>query len=70
MSNPPNTIWRFHLDENKQWRWQQVSVSRQVLAESQRGYAAYEACVADAETQGYVFVPAVRTVPRTKARGG
>jgi hypothetical protein len=63
-----NTIWRFYLDESRQWRWQQVSVSRVVLAESQRAYKAYEACVADAESQGYVYLPSKVKPHRPKVR--
>lgn len=63
-----NSIWRFYKDESRQWRWQQVSVSRVVLSESARGYAAYEACIADAETQGYVYVAAKDKPAKPRAR--
>ena len=63
-----STIWRFFLDESKQWRWQRVSVARVVVADSQRSFPAYEACVADAEAQGYVFVPAKIKTHRPRAR--
>lgn len=63
-----NTIWRFYLDENRQWRWQQLSVSRLVIAESTIAYKAYEACVAGAGEQGYVFVPSKtkRVLPKSR----
>jgi hypothetical protein len=63
-----NSIWRFYKDESRQWRWQQVSVSRVVLSESARGYAAYEACIADAEEQGYVYVAPKDKPARPRAR--
>ncbi|MGH8667527.1 MAG: hypothetical protein ACREUX_25005 [Burkholderiales bacterium] len=63
-----NSIWRFYKDESRQWRWQQVSVSRVVLSESSRGYAAYEACIADAEGQGYVYVAPKDKPARPRAR--
>jgi hypothetical protein len=63
-----NSIWRFYKDESRQWRWQQVSVGRVVLSESARGYAAYEACIADAQSQGYVYVPAREGSARPRAR--
>lgn len=63
-----NSIWRFYKDESRQWRWQQVSVGRVVLSESSRGYAAYEACIADAEAQGYIYVPPRDKAVRSRAR--
>lgn len=53
-----NTIWRFYVDEKHLWRWQQLSVSRTVIAESTGAHKGYDACVADAAGQGYVFVQA------------
>lgn len=55
-------IWRFYVDEHRQWRWQQLSVSRAVIAESVSGYKVYEACIANAAEKGYVFV-AAKTKP-------
>ena len=63
-----NSIWRFYKDESRQWRWQQVSVSRVVLSESSRAYPAYEACVANAEEQGYVYVPSKVKPARPRPR--
>jgi hypothetical protein len=57
-----NSIWRFYIDDKRQWRWQQLGVTRTVISESEGAYKAYEACVANAAEQGYVFVPA-RTKP-------
>ena len=70
MGAETNTIWRFFLDESKKWRWQQVSVSRVVVPDSQQSFEAYEACVADAEAQGYVFVPSKTKAQRPRAREG
>lgn len=53
-----NLIWRFYVDERHQWRWQQLAVNRSVVAESAGSYKAYEACIANAAEQGYVFVTA------------
>ena len=59
-----NTIWRFYLDEKRQWRWQQLSVSRAVISESTGAFKAYEACLASAQEEGYVYVPS-KTKPYT-----
>jgi hypothetical protein len=58
-------IWRFYVDERRLWRWQQLSVSRAVIAESASGYEMYEACIANATEQGYVFALA-KTKPRAE----
>jgi hypothetical protein len=52
-----NLIWRFYLDEGRQWRWQQLSPSREVVGESAKAHKDYERCLADAGHQGYVFQP-------------
>jgi uncharacterized protein YegP (UPF0339 family) len=49
-----NIIWRFFRDEAKQWRWQQLKVNREMIAESQ-GFKLYEQCIADGEKNGYLF---------------
>lgn len=63
-----NTIWRFYIDENRQWRWQQLSVSRAVISESAGAFKAYEACIAGAQEQGYVYAPGTEKpfVPKQK----
>lgn len=53
-----NTIWRFYIDEDRQWRWQQLAVNRSVISESAGAFDGYEACVAAAKDDGYVFRPA------------
>ena len=50
-----NLIWRFYRGEDKQWRWQQLSAGREVVADSPAAHADYELCLADARKQGYVF---------------
>ena len=60
-----NLIWRFYTDDNQRWKWQQLSVSREVIAESSTAYKEYEACVADAKSKGYVFHPSqARLAPK------
>lgn len=51
--------WRFHLNAQREWRWQQLSHGGDILRGSTRGFCSLEACVSDAQTAGYVFRPAV-----------
>ena len=53
-----NVIWRFYLDENSRWKWQQLSADRTVVAESSAGFKEYEACLASAKAKGHVYMPA------------
>jgi hypothetical protein len=53
-----NVIWRFYLDENQRWKWQQLSADRTVVAESSSGFKEYEACLASAKSKGHVYLPA------------
>jgi hypothetical protein len=62
-----NLIWRFYLDPNRQWRWQQLAFNLDVVAESPKGYKEYEICVENAQSQGYVYLPSQTT--QAKARG-
>lgn len=50
-----NLIWRFYIDERQQWRWQRLSMSKEVVADSPAGHADYDACVADAKREGYDY---------------
>ena len=60
-----NLIWRFYTDGNQRWKWQQLSVGREVITESVVGYQEYEGCVADAKSKGYVFHPSrARLAPK------
>jgi len=61
-----NLIWRFYLDQKQQWRWQRLSVSLGVVAESPAAYKEYEGCVANAQAQGYVFQPPLSTRIQTQ----
>lgn len=67
-----NLIWRFYLDENQQWRWQQLTVHGDVVAESRKGYKEYLGCVEDAQAHGYVCLPSqtkqARAVGHTRTR--
>src|SRR3989338_7022486 len=65
-----NLIWRFYMDQDRQWRWQRLSVWQAVVAESPGSYKEYEGCVANAEVQGYVFQPpqTTRIQPRATSR--
>jgi hypothetical protein len=60
-----NLIWRFYSDNDKKWRWQRLAFDGSVVAESPTGYKEYEACQANAQAQGYVFLPAQSTRPET-----
>jgi len=53
-----NVIWRFYMDGQQRWKWQQLSVDRSVVAESARAYKDYEACLANAQVQGHEYLPA------------
>ncbi len=50
-----NVIWRFFMDVNRRWKWQQIGAGQAVVAESPNAYTDYEACMEDARNQGYVF---------------
>src|SRR4051812_46107135 len=47
--------WRFFIDSDMRWKWQQLSTDRSVVAESQTSYDDYDCCVAAARAQGYVY---------------
>ncbi len=60
-----NLIWRFYSDPEGRWRWQRLSFDGSTVHESKTGYKEYEACVASAREQGYVFLPALSTRPES-----
>ena len=62
-----NLIWRFYSDSDQRWRWQHLSFSGAVLAESSKAYAEYEGCLASATEQGYVFLPPLSTRPKSSS---
>lgn len=49
-----SSIWRFYKDQDRQWRWQRLTIDRSVIAESRAAHKQYEECVADAQGKGYV----------------
>ena len=51
------TMWRFFQNEQGLWKWQHVSMEREVIDEALGGFPDYEACMADAMACGYRFVP-------------
>lgn len=54
-----NLVWRFYMDPDHRWRWQHLSVQREVISESTKSYKNYEECLADAKGKGYVFHPSM-----------
>jgi hypothetical protein len=48
-------IWRFFVDPEGRWRWQQVSDARILIAESRNSYASYDDVVHAAQAAGYVY---------------
>jgi len=60
-----NAVWRFYMDPERRWRWQQLTASRVLLSESRNGYAEYDDCMKDANTHGYVHQP---SLPRQRAK--
>jgi hypothetical protein len=48
-------IWRFFTSDESGWKWQQLAPDGAVLAESPKGYDEYEACLAGARDDGYLF---------------
>ena len=64
-----NLIWRFYLDSQQLWRWQQLRFNSEVAAESAKGFKEYQHCVDNAQAQGYDYQPSKTTQekPRTRA---
>ena len=54
-----NVIWRFYVDGQQRWKWQQLSADRSVVAESAKGYKDYESCLANAQGQGHEHSPSI-----------
>lgn len=57
--------WRFYVDDRGEWKWQQFGEDRRVLADSRGSYAAYDACVRNATSRGYVYAPSQPRLPRS-----
>jgi len=62
------SIWRFYVDPERGWRWQRLAADRAIIAESSVAYKEYEGCLANAESEGYVFKPAQAKLPKANAR--
>ena len=45
--------WHFYLGLKDEWRWYRVDSRGTVLAESDRGFAELQACMANAERAGF-----------------
>ena len=45
--------WRFYQGLRTEWRWYRVDDGGDVVAESDRGYAELQGCMANAETAGF-----------------
>jgi hypothetical protein len=58
-AGPRNTnfVWRFYVDADGAWRWQQLGTDSKLLGESPASHTSYEFCVADAEGHGYRYAP-------------
>ena len=52
-----NFVWRFYVDGDGAWRWQQLGTDSKLLGESPASHTTYEVCVADAEVHGYHYAP-------------
>ena len=57
-----NVVWRFYVDQEGTWRWQQLASDQSVLSDSPTAQATYDACVRDAEAHGYRFAPSQEKV--------
>jgi hypothetical protein len=56
--------WRFFVDPDGRWRWQQVGDDRIIISESATSFGTYESCVDAATGTGYVFEKAQGRVVR------
>jgi hypothetical protein len=45
--------WRFYQGLRTEWRWYRVGDGGEVVAESDRGFAELQGCMANAETAGF-----------------
>ena len=48
--------WRFFHDDDA-WRWHRVSLTGVIQAESETGFDTLDACVVDANANGYPIAP-------------
>jgi hypothetical protein len=65
-----NLIWRFYVDSEQLWRWQQLRFNTEVAAESAQGFKEYQDCVDNAQARGYCYQPSrtSQEKPRVPAR--
>jgi hypothetical protein len=56
-----NKVWRFFSDGNHKWRWELRRCDNTVVKASGAGFKEYEACVKNAEENGYRFSPSRST---------
>lgn len=61
-------IWRFYTAEDGRWKWQRLSIGKEVLAESPATYADYDRCLANAKNQGYEFLPSQPKLRQERSR--
>jgi hypothetical protein len=47
------STWRFYQGLRTEWRWYRVDNRGNVIAESDRGFAELQGCMANAETAGF-----------------
>ena len=52
---PGRTVWRFFMTKERSWKWQRVTASGSMVDESNEAYPDYDACVTNAQRNGYVF---------------
>jgi len=57
-----NVVWRFYVDQQGAWRWQQLGSDHRVLTDSAESYATYDDCVSGAQVHGYAFAPSQKKV--------
>jgi hypothetical protein len=63
---PGRTVWRFFMTKERDWKWQRVTASGSMVDESSEAYPDFDACVASAQRNGYVFQqPQSKTITRS-----
>ena len=53
------------MDSKNRWRWQRLSILKDVISESMKSYNNYQECLDDAQGNGYVFYPSQGKIPST-----
>jgi hypothetical protein len=57
-------IWRFFVDADGHWRWQQLALDKTIVEESAVSYSDYHECLAAARANGYIHEPAQTHIRR------